>query len=83
MTIDDGYAMQTAWVAMKIAEGRKLKGHKIGLTSKAMQRSSNIAEPDYGRLLDDMFFEAGSTFPSAGSSCRASRSSWPSCSRRR
>jgi 2-oxo-hept-3-ene-1,7-dioate hydratase len=63
MTIADGYAVQTAWVAMKVAEGRKPKGHKIGLTSKAMQRSSNISEPDYGVLLDDMFFESGSVIP--------------------
>jgi 2-oxo-hept-3-ene-1,7-dioate hydratase len=44
---------------MKIAEGRKVRGHKIGLTSRAMQQSSQIDEPDYGTLLDDMFFEPG------------------------
>jgi 2-oxohept-3-enedioate hydratase (EC 4.2.1.-) len=48
---------------MKIAEGRVLKGHKIGLTSKAMQASSQISEPDYGALLDDMFFHDGSDIP--------------------
>lgn len=63
MTIEDGYAVQRAWVAMKIAEGRRLKGHKIGLTSKAMQYSSQIDEPDYGDLLDDMFFADGSDIP--------------------
>ena len=40
-----------------------LKGHKIGLTSKAMQASSQISEPDYGALLDDMFFHDGSDIP--------------------
>ena len=59
MTIEDGYAVSRAWVAMKIAEGRSMKGHKIGLTSRAMQQSSQIDEPDYGTLLDDMFFEPG------------------------
>jgi len=59
MTIEDGYAVSRAWVAMKIAEGRKVRGHKIGLTSRAMQLSSQIDEPDYGTLLDDMFFEPG------------------------
>lgn len=63
MTIDDAYAVQKAWVAQKIAEGRKLVGHKIGLTSRAMQISSNIEEPDYGVLLDDMFFEDGTSIP--------------------
>ena len=59
MTIEDGYAVSRAWVQMKIAEGRRVRGHKIGLTSRAMQLSSQIDEPDYGTLLDDMFFEPG------------------------
>jgi 2-oxo-hept-3-ene-1,7-dioate hydratase len=63
MTIEDAYAVQREWVAMKVAEGRTLKGHKIGLTSKAMQYSSQISEPDYGDLLDDMFFSDGSDIP--------------------
>ena len=59
MTIEDGYAVSRAWVKMKIAEGRVARGHKIGLTSRAMQQASQIDEPDYGTLLDDMFFEPG------------------------
>jgi 2-oxo-hept-3-ene-1,7-dioate hydratase len=59
MTVEDGYAVSRAWVAMKIAEGRQVRGHKIGLTSRAMQISSQIDEPDYGTLLDDMFFAPG------------------------
>jgi 2-oxo-hept-3-ene-1,7-dioate hydratase len=59
MTIEDGYAISRAWVQMKIAGGRVARGHKIGLTSRAMQISSQIDEPDYGTLLDDMFFEPG------------------------
>ena len=59
MTVEDGYAVSRAWVAMKIAEGRKPIGHKIGLTSRAMQQASKIDEPDYGTLLDDMLFAAG------------------------
>jgi len=63
MTIEDAYAIQKEWVAHKITTGRKLIGHKIGLTSRAMQVSSNITEPDYGVLLDDMLFEEGSDIP--------------------
>src|SRR6478609_1101389 len=59
MTVEDGYAVSRAWVALKIAEGRQVRGHKIGLTSRAMQQASQIAEPDYGTLLDDMFFAPG------------------------
>ncbi|HYD78096.1 2-oxo-hept-4-ene-1,7-dioate hydratase [Ramlibacter sp.] len=59
MTIEDGYAVSRAWMAVKAAEGRKVIGHKIGLTSRAMQQSSQIDEPDYGTLLDDMLFQPG------------------------
>jgi len=63
MTIEDAYAVQRAWVRIKLAEGRVLKGRKIGLTSRAMQQASQIEEPDYGDLLDDMFFRDGSDIP--------------------
>ncbi|WP_454830074.1 2-oxo-hept-4-ene-1,7-dioate hydratase [Paraburkholderia xenovorans] len=59
MTIEDGYAISRSWVASKVAEGQVVKGHKIGLTSRAMQISSQITEPDYGTLLDSMFFVQG------------------------
>ena len=59
ITVDDAYAVQREWVRIKIAEGRTSIGHKIGLTSRAMQRSSNITEPDYGVLLNDMLFRDG------------------------
>lgn len=59
MTIDDGYAIQRAWVDLELAEGHKILGRKIGLTSRAMQLSSQITEPDFAPLMDDMFFEAG------------------------
>ena len=59
MTIEDGYKISRAWVAMQIAEGRSVKGHKIGLTSRAMQLSSQIDEPDYGTLLEHMFYTPG------------------------
>jgi 2-oxo-hept-3-ene-1,7-dioate hydratase len=63
MTIEDGYAIQRRWVELKIAEGRALRGHKIGLTSRAMQLASQIDEPDYGTLLDDMFYPDGAEIP--------------------
>lgn len=63
MTIADAYAVQSAWVANKIAGGRTAIGHKIGLTSRAMQRAANIAEPDLGTLLDDMLLPEGRDLP--------------------
>ena len=65
MTIDDGYAIQREWVQRELAEGRVIKGRKIGLTSRAMQQASQITEPDYAPLMDDMFFEQGSDMPAA------------------
>lgn len=56
MTIEDGYRINRAWMRIKSAEGRRVIGHKIGLTSRAMQQASQITEPDYGTLLDDMLF---------------------------
>src|SRR6201991_4833674 len=63
ITIEDAYAIQKAWVEMKVAQGRVVKGHKIGLTSRAMQSALNIDEPDSGILLDDMFFADGGLVP--------------------
>jgi 2-oxo-hept-3-ene-1,7-dioate hydratase len=59
MTIEDGYAVSRAWMKLKAAQGRRVIGHKIGLTSRAMQISSQISEPDYGTLLDDMLYGPG------------------------
>ncbi|MFF1920455.1 2-oxo-hept-4-ene-1,7-dioate hydratase [Streptomyces sp. NPDC058221] len=63
MTISDGYAIAREWVGLKTAEGQVVRGHKIGLTSRAMQVSSQITEPDFGVLLDEMFHESGSEIP--------------------
>jgi 2-oxo-hept-3-ene-1,7-dioate hydratase len=65
MTIDDAYAVQQAWVANKLAGGRRLLGRKIGLTSRAMQQSVGITEPDHGAIYDDMFFADGAQIPAA------------------
>ncbi len=63
MTMDDAYAVQSAWVARKLAEGRRIIGWKIGLTSRAMQQALDIDIPDSGVLLDSMAFADGSVVP--------------------
>jgi len=65
MSLEDGYAIQDAWVKLKLAEGRKIIGRKVGLTSRAMQEAMKIDEPDFGTLLDDMLFANGATIPAA------------------
>lgn len=59
LSIDDAYAVQQAWVDLQIADGAKLIGRKIGLTSRAMQQQMKIDEPDFGALLDYMIMESG------------------------
>ena len=61
ITIDDAYAISTEVADRKIEAGAKLIGHKVGLTSKAMQRSSQIDEPDFGYLLDNMMIADGAS----------------------
>ncbi len=63
MTIADGYAIQREWLRLELADGRTVKGRKIGLTSRAMQQATGITEPDYAPLMDDMFFEQGGDIP--------------------
>lgn len=63
MTLDDAYAVQAELVALKLAQGRKGIGWKIGLTSRAMQEALKIDTPDSGVLLDDMLFADGATVP--------------------
>ncbi len=59
MEIEDAYRVQDFWAEARIAKGARLVGHKIGLTSRAMQMASKMTEPDYGRILDDALFSDG------------------------
>jgi 2-oxo-hept-3-ene-1,7-dioate hydratase len=63
IVIEDSYAIQGLVNEMKVAAGSKVIGNKIGLTSKAMQQSSQIDEPDYGVLHDYMVVEDGAKVP--------------------
>lgn len=63
MTVEDSYAVQRELIRLKVAGGAVVRGRKIGLTSKVMQRAVSITEPDYGALLDDMFFDDGGIVP--------------------
>ncbi|MBO0753222.1 MAG: 2-oxo-hepta-3-ene-1,7-dioic acid hydratase [Bradyrhizobiaceae bacterium] len=65
MTLEDSYAISTEVAKRRIAAGARLIGHKVGLTSKAMQRSSQIDEPDYGHLFDSMIIPDGAKVPHA------------------
>lgn len=59
MTIEDAYRVQAAWLRLRLERGERLIGHKIGLTSHAMQQAMNITTPDSGFLTDAMVFPPG------------------------
>ncbi|AJQ97676.1 2-oxo-hept-4-ene-1,7-dioate hydratase [Gynuella sunshinyii] len=63
MDMEDAYAVQSAWVERKVADGDPVIGYKIGLTSRVMQRAMNIDSPDFGVLLNSMQFANGSRIP--------------------
>ncbi len=65
MDMDDAYAVQRAWVDRKIADGDKITGYKIGLTSRAMQQAMHIDTPDFGILLESMYYGNNSTINTA------------------
>ncbi|MQA61777.1 MAG: 2-keto-4-pentenoate hydratase [Actinophytocola sp.] len=53
--ITDAYRIQQEQVRHWLAGGATIKGHKVGLSSLAMQRQMGVHQPDYGHLLSDMF----------------------------
>ena len=61
--IEDAYRISQAVTTLKLAAGRVIKGHKIGLTSKAMRSLTNATEPDYGTMFDNWFVMEGSVVP--------------------
>jgi 2-keto-4-pentenoate hydratase len=59
----DAYEIQLANIADRIKAGALVRGHKVGLSARAMQTMMGVDEPDYGHLLDDMFFFEGDAVP--------------------
>ncbi|MFF2520930.1 2-keto-4-pentenoate hydratase [Streptomyces liangshanensis] len=55
LSLDDAYRIQLAQVETWRKDGHRVKGHKVGLTSRAMQRQLGVDRPDYGHLTTDMF----------------------------
>ena len=63
LTVEDAYAIQSLNIERRMADGRLVRGRKVGLTSAPMQRLLGVDEPDFGVLLDDMFVEDGDEIP--------------------
>ncbi len=56
ITIDDAYKVSLNMLAMREADGERLIGKKIGVTSEAVQNMLNVRQPDFGFLTDKMQF---------------------------
>jgi 2-keto-4-pentenoate hydratase len=52
--VSDAYQIQLINVARRVTAGAVVRGHKVGLSSRAMQEMMGVDEPDYGHLLEDM-----------------------------
>ncbi len=63
MTIEDAYEISLGLMNLRIAEGEKVIGKKIGVTSKAVQNMLNVHQPDFGYLTDQMVYANGETLP--------------------
>ncbi|MDX6198158.1 MAG: 2-keto-4-pentenoate hydratase [Actinomycetota bacterium] len=50
----DAYEIQLRNIRRRVAAGARVVGHKVGLSSLAMQQMMGVNESDYGHLLDDM-----------------------------
>lgn len=65
ITPGEAYEIQLVNVRRRLDAGAAIVGHKVGLTSPAMQALMGVYEPDYGHLLDDMVLPSGTTIPIA------------------
>lgn len=54
LDVVDAYEIQLLNIRSRTAGGRRVVGHKVGLSAKVMQEMMGVDEPDYGHLLDDM-----------------------------
>jgi 2-keto-4-pentenoate hydratase len=59
----DGYAIQRELIDLLLADGDRIVGHKVGLTSKPMQQMVGVDSPDYGPVLASTIYRDGDTIP--------------------
>lgn len=59
MDVVDSYEVALINIRDRLERGATVLGHKVGLSSEAMQQMMGVDEPDYGHLLDDMALTEG------------------------
>ena len=66
LEVADSYEIQNINIRRELAEGARIVGHKIGLTSRAMQQMMGVDIPDFGHLLDTMVLDTTRPIPLSG-----------------
>ena len=66
LTVADAYRISQRFLARRLADGERVIGKKIGVTSAAVQQMLGVFEPDFGFLTDRMLVEDGSAVSLAG-----------------
>lgn len=61
--IDQAYTVAEINTRQRIADGARVVGKKVGLTSKAVQQQLGVDQPDFGLLFDDMEYLDGDAVP--------------------
>ncbi len=54
LTVEEAYRIQEHLIRRRLSLGDRIVGKKIGLTSRVVQRSLGVNEPDFGQLLAGM-----------------------------
>ena len=65
LTIEDAYAIQQHMLARRIAQGERVIGKKIGVTSEAVMNMLGVFQPDFGWLTDGMVYNEGEAIPAS------------------
>lgn len=63
LTLDEAYRISLHLLERRLADGEKVVGKKIGLTSRAVQQMLKVDQPDFGFLTDAMVFNQGEDMP--------------------
>jgi 2-keto-4-pentenoate hydratase len=58
-TVEDAYRIQVEGMGLRVQSGDPVRGHKVGLTAKVMQRQFGVDTPDFGQLRASMFHQEG------------------------
>ncbi len=63
LDVSSAYDGQDAGIGLRVAAGERVTGAKLGLTSRAKQRTMNVDSPLYGWLTSGMLLDAGTALP--------------------